>query len=289
MLSIQQQTYTNWECFIVDDGSEDATYTIAQAMTAKDARFHVIHVPNGGLSYARNQGVPFVSGEFITFIDSDDRYDCHFLELALEKIGTADLFIAGIRNVLVNPDGSETELDAWAIPELHFTSRAALAEYFIREHKLLIYSNCNKLYRMSIFKDNNLRFDESLSFGEDRAFNYIYLQYTNEVVTTDKCCYFYYHRDRDSLSVRYRKFHMLELLYLHQEKMHWLFNVLGNAHKEELARFVEYDITKEYRNAQAMLERYKGELSEEVLHAEYEVLNSVREKYAFLNEAAGTK
>lgn len=289
LLSVQEQTYPHWECLVVDDGSEDGTLAIAQAMAARDKRFQALHIPHAGVSCGRNQCLSKASGEFVTFLDSDDRYACNFLEHALEKLGKADLFIAGIRNVMVDAAGVETELEAWTIPQLHFTSGAAVAQYYIKEHKLLLYSNCNKLYRRSILTAQQIRFDESLEFGEDRVFNYAYLQQVKEVVTTDKCCYFYYHRDRTSLSTKFRSFHMQELVHLHEAKMHWLNKVLGAAHEEELARFVEYDITKEYRNAQAMLERYKGELSEEVLHAEYEVLNSVREKYAFLNEAAGTK
>lgn len=289
LLSVQQQTYTNWECIVVDDGSEDATLAVAQAMAAMDSRFMIIHGTHDGVSHARNQGLALASGEFVTFLDSDDRYTSNFLEQALQKIGNADLFIAGIKNILVDAAGTEFELEAWTIPELHFANGKAFAEYYLREHKLLLYANCNKLYRRNILVNKHILFDEELDFGEDRVFNYTYFQYIKEAVTTEDCFYYYYHRDNGSLSTKFRKFHMQELLHLHQEKMYWLINVLGETFEEELARFEEYDVTKEYHNAQVMLNQYKAVLSEETLQAEYKVLDSVRDLYSFLKKSAGSK
>jgi glycosyltransferase involved in cell wall biosynthesis len=70
--SIFVQTYTNWECIIINDGSTDNTEEIAKKWCIKDKRFFYIPKENGGLSSARNAGINISKGEFILFLDSDD-------------------------------------------------------------------------------------------------------------------------------------------------------------------------------------------------------------------------
>ena len=70
--SVLRQTFPHWELIIVDDGSTDDTRTIADALTAGDARIRVVHQSNQGLSGARNRGIAESSGELIQFLDADD-------------------------------------------------------------------------------------------------------------------------------------------------------------------------------------------------------------------------
>lgn len=70
--SVLEQTYQNWECIIVNDGSPDNTHEVAQEWLAKDTRFIYIQKENGGLSSARNAGLDIAIGEYIQFLDSDD-------------------------------------------------------------------------------------------------------------------------------------------------------------------------------------------------------------------------
>ena len=70
--SVLNQTYTNWECIIVNDGSPDNTEKVAQKWCKKDERFRYVKKENGGLSSARNTGVKRSKGEFILPLDSDD-------------------------------------------------------------------------------------------------------------------------------------------------------------------------------------------------------------------------
>lgn len=80
--SVLEQTYTNWECIIVNDGSPDNTHEVAQEWLAKDARFKYVIKENGGLSSARNAGIEIAVGEFILPLDSDDKISKDYLQLA---------------------------------------------------------------------------------------------------------------------------------------------------------------------------------------------------------------
>lgn len=70
--SVLEQSYSNWECIIVNDGSPDHTEVIAKQWTERDARFQYIHKKNGGLPSARNTGITQSKGEFILALDADD-------------------------------------------------------------------------------------------------------------------------------------------------------------------------------------------------------------------------
>ncbi|GEN68906.1 MULTISPECIES: glycosyltransferase family 2 protein [Chryseobacterium] len=70
--SVWDQTYTNWQCIIVNDGSTDHTEKTAKKWIEKDSRFIYVYKKNGGLSSARNAGLEKASGDYIQFLDSDD-------------------------------------------------------------------------------------------------------------------------------------------------------------------------------------------------------------------------
>lgn len=70
--SVLEQTYANWECIIVNDGSPDTTELVAKEWIAKDSRFKYLYKENGGLSSARNAGIKTSLGEFILPLDADD-------------------------------------------------------------------------------------------------------------------------------------------------------------------------------------------------------------------------
>ena len=71
--SVLNQTYSNWECLIIDDGSPDNTFEIANLFIEKDKRFKYFKKENGGLSSARNFGIKQSFGEFILPLDADDK------------------------------------------------------------------------------------------------------------------------------------------------------------------------------------------------------------------------
>lgn len=92
--SIINQTYTNFELILIDDGSPDNCPSICDNWEKKDNRIKVLHKKNGGLSDARNYGVKYAKGEYITFIDSDDYVNSKYLEKLYNIIKTCNADIA---------------------------------------------------------------------------------------------------------------------------------------------------------------------------------------------------
>lgn len=70
--SVLAQDFNDWECIVVNDGSEDSTSAVAKGYTEKDSRFHLLELKNGGVIRARNEGVKASCGEYLLFLDADD-------------------------------------------------------------------------------------------------------------------------------------------------------------------------------------------------------------------------
>ena len=99
--SVLDQTYQNWECIIVNDGSPDHTEEVANKWLEKDPRFRYIDKENGGLSSARNAGLKEAKGEWIQFLDCDDKINTISFELLTKIIAEKKVEIIGF-SYLVN-------------------------------------------------------------------------------------------------------------------------------------------------------------------------------------------
>jgi len=99
--SILAQTFTDFECILINDGSPDNSPAICDEYAKKDERMKVIHKENGGVSSARNTGLDIAQGEWITFADSDDWVDENYLELMYSNAikNNCDLSICGFKSV----------------------------------------------------------------------------------------------------------------------------------------------------------------------------------------------
>lgn len=93
--SVLAQTFTNWECIIVDDGSTDDSVKIIKKYVNKDSRFKLIQIPHGGVSLARNRGLDAARGEYIAFLDSDDCFTDYALEMLLHFAQTTNADMVG--------------------------------------------------------------------------------------------------------------------------------------------------------------------------------------------------
>ena len=106
--SVKSQTFTDWELILVDDGSRDGSPAICDRGAAEDSRIRVFHKPNGGVSTARNLGLQEARGEYIAFLDSDDRFVARTLETLWSLCRQTGADSAGCAHTNLQPDGGES-------------------------------------------------------------------------------------------------------------------------------------------------------------------------------------
>lgn len=198
--SVLKQTYTDWECIVVDDGSADNSGEICDKWAEKDGRFIIIHQKNQGVSAARNHGIQKSKGEYICFIDSDDWVEPDYLSNMINTsyYKCSDLIVTGTKHVH-NNFSKEFAPSEIAIAELS----SKYTDIFIKNIGLM-YGPCSKLYYASIIKENNILFPEHLSFGEDTTFVFRYLEKINSILYINTTAYNYRIVDSNSLSSKYR-------------------------------------------------------------------------------------
>lgn len=167
--SILAQTHQSLEVILVDDGSTDDSPKIIKQYTKKDKRIKFIHQKNSGQSSARNAGLQKATGDYISFIDADDKIAPDFIEnlLAPFSLKTTALSVCGIHYKRLR---QKTAADVYINrlrPRRKSESEKAYLLYLLAIDGR-IYSSVNKLYHANIAK--KLTFDASLNFAEDTKF-----------------------------------------------------------------------------------------------------------------------
>ena len=175
--SVLDQSYTNWECIIVDDGSPDNTEKVASEWVEKDARFRYLKKENGGVSKARNKGIEVAQGEWILPLDSDDIIAKDYLKLAVEVMRNRP--DVGVIYCKVNFFGAKEGY--WDLPPFE------MKKFLIR----------NQIFNCGFFKKEDWKitggYDEAMISGrEDWEFWINLLKTTGkEVVRLDYLGFFY--------------------------------------------------------------------------------------------------
>lgn len=108
--SVLQQSYTNLEIILVDDGATDSSGKICDEYKDKDNRVIVIHKENGGLSSARNSGLAIATGEFVYFLDSDDYIEKNAIEVLVENMRTNNSEVVFLDGNIFYEEGAEIRL-----------------------------------------------------------------------------------------------------------------------------------------------------------------------------------
>ena len=185
LTSIKQQSYENIEIILVDDGSKDDSGIICDQIESSDSRFKTVHQPNHGVSTARNTGLVKATGEWVMFVDSDDKLEADYVERYVNAIqDDIDIIFGGyipFGNVRQGMGGQKFK-------NQQFTSNQIADSFPL----LLTYCTpWGKLFRRSIIEGNNIRFEKNLTVSEDRLFLYMYLLHIQGVRFLDYAGYHY--------------------------------------------------------------------------------------------------
>lgn len=181
--SIIVQTYTNWECIIIDDGSTDSSGAICDEYAQKDSRITVIHKENGGLAFARQCGIDNIHGEYVITIDSDDWVDADHIENMYNAMteNDADMVLCGY---YMNDDSEQIYIKNEPSNTVPLTVRNETLS-----RKLHAGLWC-KMFKVSLFKDYDVKFPK-YSYYEDMYTFVSCLQYATKIVYIPKATYHY--------------------------------------------------------------------------------------------------
>ena len=186
--SILAQTFTDWECILVDDGSPDHSGAICDEYAARDARIRVIHKENGGVSSARNMALGRMTGKWLTFVDSDD---CLYPNALQRWVEVAELNELDLIQCYYNREYKEGIV-------VSTTQVLSASQYADSENYLT--SVWGTLFKTSIIQENSLRFDETLRLGEDQIFLLNYMQYCSRIQRIGDVLYFYRNNEQSAVN-----------------------------------------------------------------------------------------
>ena len=150
--SIINQSYSNLEIILVDDGSKDSSGIMCDSYILKDKRIKVIHKENGGLSDARNVGIDKAKGEYIVFIDSDDWIDEKMIEILYNIIKKNNSDISICDYFLAYNEEIQTQKEDIEI--INLSNIEALKKIYDKDLGVCMIVAWNKLYKRNLFKDD---------------------------------------------------------------------------------------------------------------------------------------
>ena len=187
--SIQNQSYTNIDVIVVNDGSTDHTEKVIKKYVEEDARFHYIKKDNTGVSDSRNIGMASAKGEYFQFVDGDDwlvkRATEEFVRTA--QLYDCDMVISDFYRVCGRKIMVKGHIDMGPV-----ITRTKFAEYLMKAPANFYYGVLwNKFFKADIIRKFSLVCDTDLDWCEDFRFNLEYLQYVGNVGVIDRPLYYY--------------------------------------------------------------------------------------------------
>ena len=200
LLSLFNQSYSNVEFIIVDDGSDDECLAVEQRLVSAEARARIVKGGHKGVSHARNIGIREAQGEWVAFSDSDDELNPLFINQALQiALGeNVDLVCGGVASLYLDDsptDGCDV-LDYCVLDETRELMAAQLQMLGNVKYNFESLPDFKgrgpvaKLYRADILE--SLRFDEGIPIGEDTVFNYRFIEKCKSMAIASNVWYWYY-------------------------------------------------------------------------------------------------
>lgn len=207
--SILNQSYKNLEIILVDDGSTDGSGDVCDKYASENENIIIVHQENGGLSVARNTGLDLVTGEFVTFVDSDDMIHREYISTLYKYIEVERADISAVSSVTIQ-DGDLIPTTAPRGPVKVFYSGADAVESMLYQQGFIDNSAWGKLYKTKLFESH--RFPVGMLY-EDLATIPLVCLGAKNIVASDTPMYFYRVRE-DSILGRFtlRRAHVLDVV-----------------------------------------------------------------------------
>lgn len=224
--SLFRQSFENWECICIDDGSIDDTGRIADEWGAKDRRIKIVHTKNNGVSIARNIGLEKATGKYLLFLDADDAFVPNALESldwVIKKMSFPDIIKYDIMRVVQHKEYDKIVMPCTELVRCTMNGAAPLKRtlkaFFMR---LLASSAC---YSRKTFKV--MRF-ERISNGEDVLWGVDCLLHANSIVYLPVSLYRYLTRSGSAATTIDRR---------HLESVHLCTRKIADRVSENQSRF----------------------------------------------------
>lgn len=189
------QTYENWNCYIIDDGSTDDTKSqISEYL--KDTRFRYFYQENAGPGAARNKGLDKMGEEeYIYMPDSDDRIDCHLLEDCVHYLNEVPIVD------VVRFQTLEKSTHGKIIPQTRLTDVPKIIKGFEEKDNYPFLWGCwSYMLRSKVVKEHHLRFNTSLRNYEDLLFSLDLLYINPYILMVPDFYYIWCHKNESSLT-----------------------------------------------------------------------------------------
>lgn len=214
--SVVNQTYKNLEIICVNDGSTDNTLDVLNKYKLKDSRIVVVDQENSGASSARNNGLNYVTGDYIMFVDSDDWIDNETCEIVIKKALSDDYDIV-IWNYVREFDNNSLSKQIFEDNQIVFNKndiecklrRRTIGLYGVElshpENADSVVTIWGKLYKASIILDNKLQFInlEKIGTSEDALFNLEVYKNISSAIYIPNCLYHYRKNNDTSVTSKY--------------------------------------------------------------------------------------
>lgn len=176
--SLVNQTLGDIEIIVVNDGTKDQSQEIIDRYAKKDKRIVALKKKNGGLSDARNYGLKYAKGEYISFIDSDDYVDVTMIEKMYQKAKSENFDLV--------------ECDCyWEYPDKLVLDQSRILDNYFVDIRVMAW---NKLYKRRLLEKTGILFPKGLQY-EDISFCYQLLPYVKKIGYVDEALYYYIQRD----------------------------------------------------------------------------------------------
>ncbi|MCQ2974533.1 MAG: glycosyltransferase family 2 protein [Bacteroidales bacterium] len=161
------QTFKDWECIIVDDGSLDNTKQVVEIYLNKDSRFKYYFKQNGGLSSARNFGIDRVVSKYVCFLDADDILEPNFLFCSFYFLENLNKEAVVFQKFIKFFDDKSSDYLWYKDYNYNIGFQSNFFQRLVINNSL---PPCSPMFPISIIKNNNFRFDETLTSYEDWDF-----------------------------------------------------------------------------------------------------------------------